>query len=491
MKNDTYKGGSMGNELKLNVSDSLQLKLKASGHTSDDVNFKGNKAEELKLTPDLTIQPVTLPNVQTNIIDDNTEIVVERDNWPSQATDDPKVTLAMIVKNEGKGLRRCLESVKGFVDEIVIVDTGSEDDTMDIAREFGAKVFEHPWEDSFSVARNWAIYHTDTQWILQLDGDEELDKDSGPRIRDAVRSAHRTTSNLIHMVLENIDEAKGEIQSVINTGKLMRVIPTLHFKNRVHNKLICPGDVTFTTLKIYHYGYALPDKDYMEFKKNRTTRLLLLDAQDRPEDPDSFYYLAIQYLRTEDWNQTIEYAEEAIRLYKKNDPDSQLTLLAHHVGACANYHRSLGARSTNFDEAIRLSKGALEIYPDYADSNSLLASIYFTTKEYEECYKYSEKFLAACKMIRGDQSKTLIIPLNTLKNEWLIYTQLAINFFEQAKSKEAIYCIAQAEELFPNEEKYKPTWTVFRYMLMRGDKASQLRAEQIYAEGFRVTEVIA
>jgi hypothetical protein len=93
------------------------------------------------------------------------------------------------------------------------------------------------------------------------------------------------------MVLENIDETSGErkSQSIINTGKLMRVIPTLHFVNRVHNKLICPGDITFTTLKIFHYGYALPDKEYMEFKKERTTRLLLLDAQDRPEDPDPLY----------------------------------------------------------------------------------------------------------------------------------------------------------------------------------------------------------
>ncbi len=472
---------------------SIQLKIKGTGFTSDDSNRKENRVpkEESDLRPDLTISPVTVLREDTKISQITLgEPVVKRDNWPDQTTKDPKVCLTMIVKNEGKVLRRALKSVKGFVDEIVIIDTGSTDNTMDIAREFGAKIFEHPWEDSFSVARNWGIYHTDCQWLLQIDGDEELQWGDGSKIRDAVRSAHGTTTNLIHMILENIDEERKETQSVINTGKLMRVVPTLHFKNRVHNKLVCPGDVTFTTLKIFHYGYALPDKEYMQLKVDRTTKLLLMDAMDNPNDPDPFYYLSIQYLRTKDWNQAIEYSEQAVRLYKTYDPDSQLTLLAHHVGACAYYHMTLDAKSSNFDEAIRLCNEALEIYPDYIDSNSLLASIYFTTKDYNECFKYSEKYLAGVQMLKDDESKTLVVPMNTLKNEWLILTQLAINFFEQSKSNEGIYCIAKAEDLFPPEEKYKPTWTMFRYMMMRGDRASHLRAEEIYAEGFRVTEVV-
>jgi glycosyltransferase involved in cell wall biosynthesis len=412
----------------------------------------------------------------------------KRDNWPDQTTKDPKVTLAMIVKNEGKVLRRCLESVAPYVDDMVVVDTGSTDNTMDIARGFGAKVFEHPWEDSFSVARNWAIYHTDTQWLLQLDADEELDKDSGPKIRDAVRQAHNTTTNLIHMVLINIDEAKGEQQSIINTGKLMRVVPTLHFKNRVHNKLICPGDTILTTLKIYHYGYALPNQDgkeYMNIKKSRTTRLLHIQAEEQPDDPETFYYLAIQYLRMDDFDTAIEHAKKAIGLFEKYEPESQLVLLAHHIVAVADYHKQVRAKSFDFSEAIRYSEKALVIYPDYVDSNSLLSSIYFALKDYDNCLKYSEKFLAACEMLRKDPSKSLVIPLNTLKNEWMVYLQLAINFFEQADSEKAIYLLSKSEDLLSPENKYKPSWGVFKYLITRGDTVSLKRAEAIYRSGFR------
>src|SRR5208282_3153424 len=84
----------------------------------------------------------------------------------------PKLSLAMIVKNESRCLARCLQSVKGIADEIVIADTGSTDDTIKIAREFGAKISNFDWVDDFAAARNFAINQTTGGWILVLDADE-------------------------------------------------------------------------------------------------------------------------------------------------------------------------------------------------------------------------------------------------------------------------------------------------------------------------------
>jgi tetratricopeptide (TPR) repeat protein len=321
-----------------------------------------------------------------------------------------------------------------------------------------------------------------------LDGDEELDKDAGPKIREAVRSAHNSTVNLIHMVLINVDKSKDasqQEQSVVNSGKLMRVIPTLYFTRRIHNKLHCVGDTILTEMKIYHYGYALEDKEYMKVKKDRTTKLLLQQFEETPDDPEVPYYLGIQYLRFEEWDKAIKYQKIAIDLFKKYEPESQLTLLAHHVVACANYHQQTAAKTFNFEEAIEFSKKALEIYPDYADSNSILSSIYFALKDYENCEKHAERFLAACEMLRKDRSRSLVVPMNTLNNEWLIYLQLAINYFEKADSHKAIYFLAKSEDLLPLDQKYKPSFGVFKYLLLRGDAMSLKRAEAIYQEGFR------
>lgn len=94
----------------------------------------------------------------------------------------PQVALSMIVKNEAKMLRGCLESVRDVVQEIVVADTGSTDGTPDIAREFGARVFDIPWQNDFAAARNLALEGIRGEWILSLDADERLDPAAKPEI---------------------------------------------------------------------------------------------------------------------------------------------------------------------------------------------------------------------------------------------------------------------------------------------------------------------
>lgn len=84
------------------------------------------------------------------------------------------LSAAMIVRDEACHLRACLESLRGVVDEIVVVDTGSVDDSVDIAEEYGVKVVHHPWGDDFSEARNVSLDHASGDWVLYIDADERL-----------------------------------------------------------------------------------------------------------------------------------------------------------------------------------------------------------------------------------------------------------------------------------------------------------------------------
>ena len=97
--------------------------------------------------------------------------------------------LSMIAKNEAHTLRMCLESVKGIVSQIVVVDTGSSDDTCQIAREFGATTISVPWENDFAKARNAALNAMHTDWVLVLDADEELDQNAAKKIPALVKRA--------------------------------------------------------------------------------------------------------------------------------------------------------------------------------------------------------------------------------------------------------------------------------------------------------------
>lgn len=88
-------------------------------------------------------------------------------------------------------------------------------------------------------------------------------------------------------------------------------------------------------------------------------------------------------------------------------------------------------------------------------------------------------------MHKKDPTKALVIPMNCLKNEWLVNIQLAINFYENANRDSAILFLGRSEDCLPDDEKYKPSWTMFKYMIKRGDPTSLANAENIYKAGYR------
>jgi glycosyltransferase involved in cell wall biosynthesis len=109
-------------------------------------------------------------------------------------TNGPRLSLCMIVKNEEAHLAKCLASVSALVDEIIIVDTGSEDQTVKIAQVFGAKVFEYDWENDFSLARNYSLSKASGDWILILDADEVISIRDHDRLHGLMNRAAATAA---------------------------------------------------------------------------------------------------------------------------------------------------------------------------------------------------------------------------------------------------------------------------------------------------------
>lgn len=138
------------------------------------------------------------------------------------------LSLCMIVRNEAERLPRCLESVAAVVDEQVIVDTGSTDETMAIAQSYGATVLQSPWEDDFSAPRNLALAHATGDWVLVLDADETLCPDAVPAIRQAIQNDKALVVNLIRHEI-------GANQSPYSlVSRLFRRHPAIHFSRPYH-----------------------------------------------------------------------------------------------------------------------------------------------------------------------------------------------------------------------------------------------------------------
>ncbi|MDZ7620506.1 MAG: glycosyltransferase family 2 protein, partial [Patescibacteria group bacterium] len=127
---------------------------------------------------------------------------------PSSPTDRPKLSVAMIVRDEAKTLTAALESVKAVADEIIVLDTGSTDQTVSIAEAAGAVVHHARWTDDFAHARNTCLQHVTGEWILWLDGSERLDAASADALRRFVdEQADRDHVYLIMVEVPPLDPA--------------------------------------------------------------------------------------------------------------------------------------------------------------------------------------------------------------------------------------------------------------------------------------------
>jgi glycosyltransferase involved in cell wall biosynthesis len=211
----------------------------------------------------------------------------------------PTVSLCMIVKDEEVHLPSCLDSAADLVQEIVVVDTGSADATREIAKGWGARVYEFPWCDDFAAARNESLRHATGDWIFWLDADDRIDEDNRLRLRTLFANlADDNVAYLMKYVALN-DGAVGRT-STVDHAKLFRNHPQIRWQYRVHEQILpavarLGGQCRPTGVVIYHLGYE--DAVVARRKLERSGRLLELDFAEHPHDPVIIFNLGRTYLR--------------------------------------------------------------------------------------------------------------------------------------------------------------------------------------------------
>lgn len=169
----------------------------------------------------------------------------------------PKLSLCMIVKNEKHNLPRCLVSAQPYVDEIIVVDTGSDDGTPEIAAKFGAKVSYFEWGNDFAAARNYAISQATGDWILMLDADEELVVDSNNYLEEINSNYDILVYALTYSEVNDQPEATLSWRNSLfrNISGFSYVRPyheTLTYQNQ---KIINEQRSFLKSLRIVHYGF--------------------------------------------------------------------------------------------------------------------------------------------------------------------------------------------------------------------------------------------
>jgi glycosyltransferase involved in cell wall biosynthesis len=287
----------------------------------------------------------------------------------------------MIVKNEEKYLRGCFESVRNLVNQIVVVDTGSNDSTIEIAKEFNAEVFSFKWINDFSAARNFALSKSVCNWILYLDADERLSDQSINEVKRITKSGEYIGVNCF---VKSPDEETGR-ENIIHYPRLFRNSNKIKFNGSVHEQILESllennYKIIDSSIEILHLGYNV-SKLVKKEKAERNLELLLKDYKSNPA-PYSAFQLAQTY-------NVLERYDEAVNLFKEfaqnKKTGSEVRLLSYYNIAVAEL------RNHKLESALKFTIDGLKIDDEYAPLNYLLSKICLRNGDVNQAIKLCKK----------------------------------------------------------------------------------------------------
>lgn len=303
------------------------------------------------------------------------------------------VSLCMIVRNEERYLPDCLASAGPFVDEIVIVDTGSTDRTAEIAAAAGARVFHEEWRDDFAAARNRALRHASGDWILVLDADERLAGNSGQAMRDLIK-----TSNVVAYLVK--------LECPTNGGSALGTIPIrwlprlfrngvgARYEGVIHECLLPSlrgkGKVIYSAMTLEHLGY-LHTHEVMQAKATRNLRLLQDQVARTPEDSLTWIQLAETQMTLSQQDQAIASYRRAIALFDCERTRGQRTIGDATAALACQQLGVLHLLQEAPDEAIAALRQAIALWPALASAHLYLGQAYDHKQEPESALEQFHK----------------------------------------------------------------------------------------------------
>lgn len=308
-----------------------------------------------------------------------------------------KLSLCMIVKDEEVYLPQCLASVKDIVDEMVVMDTGSSDKTVEIAEQFGAKVPRFSWNNNFSDARNEALKYVQGEWILVLDADESLTPEAVPHIQKAITDPNILVVNLIRQEV-------GALQSPYSlVSRLFRNHPEIKFSRPYHTLIddsVTPilkkephwKIVDLPLVAMLHYGYT-PAAIAALDKYTRARKLMEEFFAQNPKDPYVCGKLGGLYLQIGKEKEGIKLLKQGL---KSNQAGPHILFELHlHLGNAYTHQQKFDLAVKHYQKSISqpiLPQLKLGAYNNFGSLLKTVGDLDNAKKAYETVLKIDPKF---------------------------------------------------------------------------------------------------
>jgi len=339
---------------------------------------------------------------------------------------DKLLSVCMIVKNEEKVLERCLESIHGIADEIVIVDTGSTDKTKEIATKYTDKLYDFKWINDFSKARNYAASKAIGEWIFVIDADEYVDRESFKKFKRELQS-NPPKYGINTLTINSFVGA--EASSVVQSRhtRLYKNNKQIEFHRPIHEELKYIGTdkvIGFVNLQIYHTGYM---KDTIDEKGKTERNLSILLDQENKTGID-YFYIGNEYRKLNEMDKAILYYQKSYNERESATVDYLTKLLVYLIIALYSEKR--------YSDALRIIEKVEDAYPNYADYKYFKGLIFYTQKDYKKAKVIFEYILS--------NKDNLIVDHSEEYKEYSPLIYLANIYEDEGKLQKAVECFSRA-----------------------------------------------
>jgi glycosyltransferase involved in cell wall biosynthesis len=291
------------------------------------------------------------------------------------------ISLCMIVKNEEKNLGKCLDSILDYIDEIVIVDTGSTDHTKEIARKYTDKIFDFTWCDDFSKARNYSLSKASNDWVLILDADEIILRFDKKDVSDFILSGPKTIGRIKR--INPFEGEKGDSKYIERVNRFFNK-KYYSYEGAIHEQVVAADgsncNMRSVGIEVDHIGY-LDEVISSTNKLERNINLLLKSIKNNPKDAYLHYQIGKSYYKKKDFQKAYESFAESISLCSDFRLEYAQDLVESYGYTLLKYGK--------YSEAMELKKYQI-YYENSPDYNFIMALIYMNNGKFQDAVESFE-----------------------------------------------------------------------------------------------------
>ena len=329
-----------------------------------------------------------------------------------------KISLCMIAKNEEKVVGRAIDSCKGVVDEIILVDTGSEDRTVEIAKAKGAKVYFFAWKNDFAAAKNYALSKAKGDWIVFLDADEYFGNGTEKNLRGLLRKIE-TQYDAIATYMINFDLHDGKQLDTMVQMRIFKNDKNIRYTSPIHEVLhhfkqgnkINALMLKEKELVLFHTGYSAGER---EGKARRNLKVLLEEMKKENASPSYYIYLSDCYFSLKEWEKAIEHARKFL--------ESGVEMIGYGTRPYQNIIEAMGKLNYSPDDIVKEVKMAIAKFPRHPQFQFYMAIYEMGQKKYDAALLCLNNALEFHENYSEIEINCLVV------NLWYVYNALGANY---------------------------------------------------------------